>query len=226
MDWQFLDRSLQAFQDGFPTLERTALVMSPIGDYQSHLFAAEQARCRQMTRARALSFSTGRHCAHAALRAIDVTPVAIASKNRAPLWPDTVVGSITHSREIAACIAIIGSSEVAGVGIDIEQEGRIKAKLHRALFTDAERIQLEGYSFDAAALYFSAKEAAYKAIYPLGQKFIGFHEAVVQVQPARRQFTVAYQGSDAGCSAMSSGTGFWRFWAGHVLTVFVIPQTD
>ena len=67
MDWQFLDRSLQAFQDGFPTLERTALVMSPIGDYQSHLFAAEQARCRQMTqRARAEFFNGSALCARCA----------------------------------------------------------------------------------------------------------------------------------------------------------------
>ena len=42
----------------------------------------------------------------------------------------------------------------------------------------------------SASLRFSAKEAFYKAIYPLVRRFVGFQEVEIELQTARGEFEV------------------------------------
>jgi 4'-phosphopantetheinyl transferase EntD len=112
-------------------------------------------------------FALGRSCAHAALSVLGHDKAVIGRRNDgAPLWPDGVVGSITHTLGYAAAL-VADASRLSGIGLDAERVGSVTADLWPRLFAAAERDYLE--SLDeadrklAATLFFCAKEACYKA---------------------------------------------------------------
>jgi 4'-phosphopantetheinyl transferase EntD len=124
-----------------------------------HVHVAKSAEKRRR------EFTLGRACARSALAGLGHGDVVIAKgDDGAPVWPAGIVGSITHTKGYAAALA--GESRrFAGVGIDAERKGGVTPELWPRLFTLAEqeilRAQLDPSL--AATLFFSAKEASYKA---------------------------------------------------------------
>ncbi|OEC36082.1 4'-phosphopantetheinyl transferase [Pseudomonas sp. 21C1] len=127
----------------------------------------------------------GRLCAREALwrqAAIDYVPAV--GEDRAPQWPASVCGSITHGHGWAA--AVVGErSQWQGLGLDIEQRLAPERALNLAseLLTPAELQRLQGLDETAQALQitltFSLKESLFKALYPLvGVRFY-FQDAEV-----------------------------------------------
>jgi 4'-phosphopantetheinyl transferase EntD len=109
------------------------------------------------------------------------------------------------------------------VGVDLEIAARVEEKLHERLFTEAERTFLSGSDPQLAGLLFSAKEAGYKATYPLAQRFIGFQEAEVSVDLGSATFRFTYVGEDAGSRVMEEGEGCFVLSGRYVFTLVVIP---
>ncbi|HEY4078846.1 MAG TPA: 4'-phosphopantetheinyl transferase superfamily protein [Rhizomicrobium sp.] len=112
-------------------------------------------------------FTLGRHCAHAVLARLGQPDFAIApDANGAPIWPEGIIGSITHTKGYAAALA--GRTDMfLAVGVDAERIGGVTENLYSRLFTAAECVRLsmqdaKGRGRDATIL-FSAKEAVYKA---------------------------------------------------------------
>jgi enterobactin synthetase component D len=136
---------------------------------------------RHATQKRQREFLAGRWCAEQALRCLgaDSTHVAMAG-DRAPVWPDGVVGSITHTGDFAAA-AVAWADDIAGLGIDSEQiidpaAARDIADIcmvdEAALFKAA-----HGRSFcEFCTFVFSAKEAVFKCLFPLTRKFLEFSD--------------------------------------------------
>src|SRR5690242_7832438 len=62
----------------------------------SPLYLEESVLVKNAVEKRIAEFCAGRHCAREALRALGRTPGAILAEGRAPIWPDGVVGAITH----------------------------------------------------------------------------------------------------------------------------------
>jgi 4'-phosphopantetheinyl transferase EntD len=87
-------------------------------------------------------------------------------KHGAPLWPDGIVGSISHTTGYAAAL-VARLGQFSGLGVDTERVGGVTRNLWPRLF-DAEecdhliRLEAEGQK-RAATLFFSAKEASHKA---------------------------------------------------------------
>ena len=81
-----------------------------------------------MAEQRQIGFSAGRYCAQKAQIALGLTPQAIGRNQRAPVWPKSLRGSITHSDQYAAAVV---STYLNGVGIDLELRNRVDEKLHR-----------------------------------------------------------------------------------------------
>jgi 4'-phosphopantetheinyl transferase EntD len=73
---------------------------------------------RHATQKRQREFLAGRWCAKQALQGLGAgsTHVAMAG-DRAPIWPDGVVGSITDTGDFAAA-AVAWAADVAGLGIE------------------------------------------------------------------------------------------------------------
>ena len=102
------------------------------------------------------------------------------AEDRAPVWPDGVVGSITHAGNFAAA-AVAWAADIAALGIDSEQiidpaAARDIADVcmveEPALFKAA-----DGRSFcEFCTFVFSAKESVFKCLFPLTRKFFEFSD--------------------------------------------------
>jgi len=124
-------------------------------------------------------FVTVRHCARLALSELGVPPTPILKGDKGePCWPDGVVGSLTHCEGFRA--AVVGrTSQVRSVGIDAEPHGVLPNGVLDAVSLPEERRALAAMS-DALhwdRILFCAKEATYKAWYPLTRRWLGFEDA-------------------------------------------------
>ncbi|HJT42332.1 MAG TPA: 4'-phosphopantetheinyl transferase superfamily protein [Rhizomicrobium sp.] len=110
-------------------------------------------------------FALGRACARAALRDLGREAAIGMARSGAPLWPKGVVGSITHTQGYAAAL-VAEARHISGIGVDVERIGGVTQELWPRLFAPAERDYLTACKADQAmmaTLFFSAKEACYKA---------------------------------------------------------------
>jgi 4'-phosphopantetheinyl transferase EntD len=122
-------------------------------------------------------FVTGRACARLALGHLGIAPTPIANGARGePLWPSGVVGSITHCTGYRAC-AVARTTEVRSLGIDAEVDAPLPVGIFEQIASSRERA-LAGAAAGANLdrLIFSAKEAVYKAWYPITRQRLGFGE--------------------------------------------------
>jgi 4'-phosphopantetheinyl transferase EntD len=151
----------------------------------SLLLPAESAYLGRSVPKRVREFAAGRLCARRALAEFGILnfPIEVAADRR-PVWPRSIVGSITHTEGF--CAAVVAQHGcMAAVGIDSEGRASVKPDLWGSICV-AEEIQwlnslAEAERIAAATLMFSAKEAFYKCQYPLTQQGLGFHDARVQL---------------------------------------------
>ena len=133
---------------------------------------------------RAREFAAGRLCARALLAEFGILDFAIeVGEARQPVWPDALVGSITHTAGFCAAV-VAEKSRVAAIGVDCELAGSVKPELWPSICTSEEIQWLnslpQASRMDAATLIFSAKEAFYKCQYPLTGERLTFHDARVE----------------------------------------------
>ncbi len=120
---------------------------------------------------RRVEFSSGRAAARAALAHLGMAAVAIPQgADRAPVWPEGVAGSISHSGE--ACLASVSRSH-RGVGLDLEPDVPLPDGVHALVVGPEDRPQGDGLAL------FCAKEAAFKAQYPLTGAMLGPEDLVI-----------------------------------------------
>lgn len=128
--------------------------------------------------ARLAEFAAGRSAARQALRSLGFAPVAIAmGPDRAPLWPDGATGSISHC--MGACLAVMGlTRDYRGLGLDIEPLQPLPVELWSTVLRPEELRQIKDLPQPQQALQslriFVAKEAAYKAQYPITRQIFDF----------------------------------------------------
>jgi 4'-phosphopantetheinyl transferase EntD len=133
---------------------------------------------------RAAEFAAGRHCAREALRQFGVVGWdLLVGADRVPLWPDGMVGSISHTARFCAAV-VAERRRFHSLGLDVETDRRVTADLYEQFLTATERRRLGGIG-DAeslATLIFSAKEAFYKAQYPLTGEWLEFGDIEIDVE--------------------------------------------
>jgi 4'-phosphopantetheinyl transferase EntD len=130
-------------------------------------------------------FAAGRSCARLLLHEFGIDNFAIeVGAHRQPLWPESLVGSITHTTGFCAAV-VAPKKSLRAVGIDTEIAGSVKLTLWRSICTPSETAWLhslpEPEQLAAATLIFSAKEAFYKCQFPLTQERLGFHDVAVEL---------------------------------------------
>lgn len=198
---------------------------------EAPLFPEEQAAVRRAVGKRQREFATARACAHAALERLDLPQHAVPVGPRGePRWPPGVVGSITHCDGYRAC-AVGRLADVLTIGIDAEPcaplpDGVLddiagpeeKRSLHELART------LPEVSWDR--LLFSAKEAVYKAWFPLAQRWLGFDDALVTIQPSQSTFSASLlvDGPVVQGQQLTEFSGRWLAAEGLVLTAVALPN--
>jgi 4'-phosphopantetheinyl transferase EntD len=177
---------------------------------------------------RAAEFDTGRECARMALRDIGIDHTGrpiLADGHGAPLWPAGVVGSISHTAGWTGAVAARrgGHGGIASIGLDAEVAAPLPGGVLEVVASEAERTELArlgragpGVPWDA--VLFAAKEATYKAWYPLTGVVL-HHEQVTVVLTADGRFRAeARDGIRMPCRVR----GRWRSGPDVVLTLAVI----
>jgi len=147
------------------------------------LFPAEREAVGRAVEKRRREFTTARACARQALGQLGLAPVPIVNGDRGePRWPDGVVGSITHTAGYRAC-AVARAAEVRSVGIDAEVHAPLPdGVLEQVAFgPELAMVADRGAGVCLDRVLFSAKEAIYKAWFPLAQRWLGFEDVELSI---------------------------------------------
>jgi len=104
-----------------------------------------------------------------------------------PRWPEGVVGSISHGAGFGFA-AVAAADRYRGLGVDVErvvsarQAGRLGARVLNEREMSLRRGGAGGSLTEAEmfTLVFSAKESAYKALFPRYRRFLGFSDVELE----------------------------------------------
>ncbi len=162
-------------------------------------------------------FAAGRQAARAAMAQLGQAPQPIPiGPDRAPIWPDGLNGSITHSAQL--CLAAVCLTPQL-IGIDLEPAQPLDRDLWETVLLPDERAAL-AHTADAALtakLIFSAKEAAYKAQYARSRTLFGFE--VIHITLGASDFTARFTQAMPGFAAGSTLAGRYARTQDYFLTV-------
>jgi 4'-phosphopantetheinyl transferase EntD len=163
----------------------TAVAVDRIGPSAPFDGAEEEAIARAVIQRRN-EFKTGRRLAREALAHLGCVPVGLPpDRDRVPKWPDGFVGTISHSTDV--CAALVGrASDLVGIGIDIEETGRMQPGL-ASLICRPDETDLDGTG-GWTLLRFVAKEAFFKAYFPATRDFLDFQDVRVTINLAGGRF--------------------------------------
>lgn len=168
---------------------------------------------------RLFEYSAGRHAARAALAEMGLLAQALPmQEDRSPLWPQGIVGSISHSG--SACLAVAWRGR--GIGLDLEEAADLEPELWSSILTPSEQHWAQGQPQPglAAKLIFSAKEAAYKAQYAVSRQLFGFETFEITVTGSG--FTARFTASIPPFAMGETMTGKWGIASGHILTLVTL----
>lgn len=194
------------------------------------LFLEEEAVIARAVAKRRTEFATVRRCARAALGRLGVPEQPILPGDRgAPQWPTGIVGSMTHCAGYRAA-AVARRPEVATIGVDAEPHDVLPGGVLADIASASERAMLTHLAADAPAacwdrLLFSAKEAVYKAWFPLTGRWLDFAEAEVTIDPTASSFTARLlpRGPVVDGHELRAFTGRYVVRDGLIVTAIAVP---
>ncbi|WP_341661545.1 4'-phosphopantetheinyl transferase superfamily protein [Vibrio sp.] len=146
-------------------------------DFPANLGKAVDKRCAE--------YLAGRIVARKAIERINgTTPQIGTHKDRSPIWPQGLIGSITHSDGVViAAVAEQKHHRLLGIDFEHWMSAQLADELCDQLLDQSEKQLLlqSDLAFErGVTLIFSLKESLYKALYPHVNTFFGFDEARVR----------------------------------------------
>jgi len=140
---------------------------------------------------RRVEYYLGRAAANQALKSLNIENPGPVLKGEygEPLWPDGIVGSISHTGRFAIA-AVAFRENYRGIGIDCENLRRkfsLKILTRIAHPEEADWV-MKRQSNLRALMLFSAKECIFKTFFPENKHYIGFKDAKLSWDSYNRQF--------------------------------------
>jgi len=192
-------RKIEILQETLQILlpEQAVCAAVYIGDAKPSQFKEEQISVKNAVLNRKSEFYAGRIAARNALKKLGVLPITIpVGPGRMPIWPEGIIGSITHTR-IYAMAATAYTASLKGIGIDLEKNARITADLLEHLNSSCRkdvslkcRQALNSKGICAQTLEFSIMEASFKAYFSITQHYIEWEEVSCDIDPDTNCFTI------------------------------------
>ncbi len=149
------------------------------------IFRAEYEIIKSSSKKRINEFIAGRLCCRKALEKLNYFnfPV-LQDKSGLPVFPESVVGSISHTS--SECIVILGETKnYVGIGTDVEKLNRLKPSYLNIFCTGEELSALKLFSnkqqLRFATLIFSAKESFYKLMSSLDKTKLNFKDMACSI---------------------------------------------
>jgi len=152
------------------------------------LFPEEEEIIAHAAESRRREYAAVRSCAQACLGRLGYAPAPILpGVGGAPRWPSGLQGSMTHCAGYAAA-AVGPLTRISAIGIDAEPDAPLPDGVLDVVATPAERDRLTGTRVELDSpnwdrLLFSAKEAVYKAWFPLVDQWLDHQEAQILFDP-------------------------------------------
>jgi 4'-phosphopantetheinyl transferase EntD len=152
----------------------------------------------------------------------------LSGAKREPMWPEGIVGSITHKTGWAG-VAVARAHVVRSLGCDLEDDDPLKLELWRRILSPAEQqwLKTQPNSGQLAKVYFSAKECFYKAQFPLTRQWLGFLDVELRLQPPGVNdgvgaFTVRPQVELPALAGLNALSGRYVVSDGYVATALTV----
>lgn len=194
-------------------------------------FPGEGHLIERAVRTRRQDFISVRDCARKALAQLGEPQVAIGRGERGmPVFPTGVVGSLTHCQGYRAAV-LAHRLRFRTIGIDAEPHEPLPEGVLDSVSLPAEREWLAGNDtgLHLDRLLFCAKEATYKAWFPVTLRWLGFEDAHVTVSvdgsgnAGSFHSTLLVPGDAVDAGAPLAGfDGRWRIVSGLILTAVVV----
>jgi 4'-phosphopantetheinyl transferase EntD len=189
------------------------------------LFPEEEALVARAVDKRRREFTTARACARTALAGLGVESAPILpGEQGAPQWPPGIVGSITHCAGYRAA-AVARARDVLTIGLDAEPDEALPRGVLEVVSLPGERRRLRDLAAAAPGtcwdrLLFCAKEATYKAWFPLARRWLGFEDADITINATDGTFEsrLLVPAPPVSGSPLVGFTGRWLARDGLLLT--------
>ena len=211
-------------------LPASAIVTATCEDLDAELHPEEEEVVSHAVEKRRREFVTARACAREGLAQLGRPDQPIPCGDRGqPLWPDGIVGSITHCDGYRAC-AVARRTELSTIGVDAEPNQPLPEGLLEDIALPEEREWLRhlarkepGTQWDR--LLFSIKESIYKAWFPLAERWLGFEDAVVAIDFPAETFSahLLVPGPILDGRELRSFRGRWLAADGLVMAAIATP---
>lgn len=188
-----MPRSTPAIDALFP--EWVLTVTSTIDATPDDLFPGERSSVAGAVRHRQCEFATGRVRARELLARLGWPDAVIpVGPDRSPVWPEGIVGSISHTHDLCA-VSVARQSQTGGLGIDVEPDEPLDDETLSGICTPRELAGLGSLPAArrgrAARCLFSAKESVFKCQYPLTGAMPDFRDVEIEFDHASDAFEAA-----------------------------------
>jgi 4'-phosphopantetheinyl transferase EntD len=175
---------------------------------------------------RVYEFAAGRAAARLAMEELGQPHSRLPiGPDRAPIWPLGLTGSITHS-DMACLVAVAPIGLVGAIGLDLAEDLALDRALWPIVCRPEELAWLseqpQSDQGPLAMAIFSAKEATYKAQYPLTGRLFGFDGLTIRFSGDRFSASRSEALSDLALPAVLNGRHLVT--GGHHLSVMALAS--
>jgi 4'-phosphopantetheinyl transferase EntD len=161
----------------------TGLCVDAIAALQDPLLPGEAAQISRAALTRRRDYTAGRTAARLAMAELGWPAVPLLrGPGGAVIWPDRLTGSLSHCEDL--CVAAVAQThDVIAVGIDLERIQDLDPGMIETVCTPDEIAQAATRQDPGLwpLMIFNAKEAVFKAQYPLTRQMIDFQRVTVDL---------------------------------------------
>lgn len=142
-------------------------------------------------------FATGRVLARSLMERIGmVNAQVLVNDDRSPVWPQNVVGSISHAGGVCV-VAIAPRGGILGLGVDLEHNQPLDSELVEIICTEREREWLAQHPRSRkgrfARVIFSAKECTFKCQYTLTKTHLDYGDLDIELDAENLKFVARFR---------------------------------
>ena len=213
-----------AIESAFEEITNLLVLTAEMDDVPGEPTLEESTTIERAVGKRRREFAAGRELARRGLRKFGLDAVSIpVSEHRHPVWPDGIVGSISHTRERVG-VALARRDHFAAIGLDLEVRSAVTPNLFSSILSESELRRLSPASgAEEATLIFSCKEAVFKAVNPLCGEFLDFLD--VSIELTGSTFVANCRNSLRSAEPIGKARGYFEFKAEVVQSVFLLDGT-
>ncbi|UCI21953.1 4'-phosphopantetheinyl transferase superfamily protein [Mesorhizobium sp. B2-1-8] len=180
-----------------PAGVRTGCRMIREGD-EAHLLPAEASSIPARQAAMRRASGAARWIAHRLLANAGFDGFALLrTPSGAPAWPEGMTGSLAHDDDMAVA-AVANVAGIGSLGIDVEPALPLPDDIFSLVAIPADRMGAADRHL-AGRILFAAKEAVYKAAYPLDREVLGYEDIAVDLETGHATTSTGRKVSLAYC---------------------------